>query len=148
MKQTPTEQRALLRRIEEGTTTAQDALVIESLFDESSDGSLLLAIREMTAAMTESAGAEAMTAGELQAWRDRLDPTLARLTKAEEERTVIAREELQVSRERLAQEGRRQELQAGTDKSWIDKVWGPVVVGVLGIAASVASYLVGSGLGQ
>lgn len=149
MKLTPTEERALLRRIEDKRTTPEDVLVVEALLDTGSDGSLLAAIREMTAAMTESAVNEQATKAEVEAWRLRLEPILERIAKAEEAALRIAEEELERSRAHDVRDAELAKLQivehGKTSRVKVERIVA-VVLAVLGLVGTIAGYLYGSGV--
>lgn len=147
MSLSPAEQRALLRRIEDAATTPADALLVETLFDATSHANLIKAIREMTAAMTESTTAEHATATELATWRDRLTKLLDRLAAAEEERNRLRDEELQIAKGELEANGVLATTAAAEDaktrRVTIERV-AAVVLGLLGLVGTVAGYYFGA----
>ena len=137
MKLTPAEERALLQRIEDRTNTAQDAIAVEQLLDEASPGPLMEAIREMTAAMTESAQAETATSTELAVWRERILPVLERLTAAEEQKAEAAKQA-------LAQSARTEQHELELKKIRLREIVVPIVTALLGaLSAFSASYFGG-----
>lgn len=123
MKLTPSEERALLRRVEDRSTTPEDAVLIERLLDEAMAVSPLDAIREMTRALTEGAAVK-------REWRDQVQPLLERVRDAIEARNALLARELELMQQ-------RQDMA----KLRVREILVPLVVGLVGIATTAAAWL-------
>lgn len=103
---TPSQERALLRRIEQALP--DDVAVVEGLLYNSGEAAMMDLTREMTAVVAESNAAERATTEELRAWRTEIGQRLERNTDAferlgaaEEARNQLALQDLEIKRERL-----------------------------------------------
>lgn len=123
MKLTPSEERALLRRVEDRSTTPEDAVLIERLLDEAMAVSPLDAIREMTRALTEGAAVK-------REWRDQVQPLLERVRDAIEARNALLARELELMQQ-------RQDMA----KLRVREILVPLVVGLVGISTTAAAWL-------